>query len=362
MSCPHSIAGLPRTRPAVSALLAATVLLATAGHLAGEEIPFRPNADTLRPDALRTPDARFADLADFPFRPHYAFVDGLRIHYLDEGGRDAPVVLLLHGEPTWSYLYRSMIPDLVRAGFRVVAPDLVGFGRSDKLRDPGAYSYAAHVSWMGALLFDELDLDNVNLFVQDWGGLIGLRLVADHPERFARVAAANTGLPSHESEGELSEAFLDWLAFSQNVPEFPAGGVVQMGSVRDLPEEVISAYDAPFPDEAYKAGARVFPSLVPRSADDPEARVNRQAWRALERFDRPFLTLFSDRDPVTAGWDRPMREGIPGARGQPHRTIRGAGHFLQEDAPADLLDALIPFFRGEAPRVDGARTPSGISD
>jgi haloalkane dehalogenase len=328
-------------------ILGMALAAAPAALLAGCGVPSPGLSDDLRTDAARTPDDRFRDLPDFPFSPNYAWVDGLRIHYLDEGDRDAPVVVLLHGEPTWSYLYRRMIPGLVDAGFRVVAPDLVGFGRSDKLREIAAYSYAAHVEWMRALLFEELDLVQVNLFVQDWGGLIGLRLVADHPDRFARVAAANTGLPSHEREGELNEAFLDWLEFSQNVPEFPAGGVVQMGTLMELPPEVLAAYDAPFPDETYKAGARVFPALVPRSPEDPEARANRDAWRSLERFDRPFLTLFSDSDRVTAGWDRPMLERIPGARGQPHRTIEGAAHFRQEEAPEDLLEALVPFFRGD---------------
>ncbi len=335
-----------RRRIQVRGIRVATAVFAAAASLSGCGGSSPGAEDALRPDALRTPDARFQDLPDFPFEPHYAWVDGLRIHYVDEGDRAAPVVVLLHGEPTWSYLYRRMIPGLVEAGFRVVAPDLVGFGRSDKLGAPEAYSYARHVEWMRALLFEELDLADVNLFVQDWGGLIGLRLVADHPERFARVAAANTGLPSHEREGELNEAFLGWLAFSQEVPEFPAGGVVQMGTLMELPPEVVEAYDAPFPDETYKAGARVFPALVPRSADDPEARANRDAWRALEGFHRPFLTLFSDSDRVTAGWDRPMLERIPGARGQPHRTIEGAAHFLQEEAPEALLEALVPFFRG----------------
>lgn len=309
----------------------------------------RPEAPaTLDPPAviefLRTPDERFVGLPGYPFQPRYATIEGLRVHYVDEGPRDAPVVVLLHGEPSWSFLYRQVIPVLADAGFRVVAPDLVGFGKSDKPVRREDYSYAAHVEWLRSLLFDHLELEAINLFVQDWGGLIGLRLVGEHPHRFARVAAANTGLPIGQ-QTQPGEAFMQWLEFSQNVPEFPVGQILQMGTVRELPPEVIRAYDAPFPDESYKAGARVFPVLVPITPDDPAVPANRAAWSVLARWEKPFLTLFSDRDPITAGLDEPFRSRIPGARGQPHQTIGNAGHFLQEDSPAELTAALLEFLR-----------------
>lgn len=286
-------------------------------------------------DALRTPDHRFADLSGFPYSPHYVEVDGIRIHHLDEG--EGPVVLLMHGEPSWSYLYRSMIPPLVAAGFRVLAPDLVGFGRSDKPARVDDHTYARHVSWMLAWL-REVDPDGITLFCQDWGGLIGLRLVAAEPDRFARVAVANTGLPT--GDHRVPDAFRSWQEFSRTVPEFPAGGIVQGGTVADLAPEVVAAYDAPFPDESFKAGPRVMPSLVPTTPDDPESGPNREAWQALARFDRPFLTLFSDSDPITAGGERVFQKLVPGCEGQPHATIAGAGHFLQEDAGPEIAGIL----------------------
>jgi haloalkane dehalogenase len=304
---------------------------------------------------VRTPDERFHGLPDYPFEPHYAMVEGLRVHYVDEGPADASVIVLLHGEPSWSYLYRHMIPPLVEAGYRVIAPDLIGFGRSDKPVDREDYSYAAHVEWMRALLFDRLRLEDVTLFAQDWGGLIGLRLVAEHPDRFARVAVANTTLPLPEREppplppercddvGCASGSFLRWLQFSQTVPELPVGQIVQAATVHELPPAVIRAYDAPFPDERYKAGARAFPALVPIRPEDPAVPANRAAWQALEQWEKPFLTLFSDRDPITAGLDEVFRSRIPGARGQPHQTIEKAGHFLQEDRPAEIVAALLEF-------------------
>ena len=294
-----------------------------------------------RPDVLRTPDERFSDLPGYRFEPRYAMVDGLRIHYLDEGPRDGARVVLLHGEPSWSYLYRTMIPVLVEAGHRVIAPDLVGFGRSDKPVDRSAYTYASLVEWMRGLLLDELALEGVTLFAQDWGGLIGLRLVAENPERFACVVIANTGLPI--GVGTVPEAFATWRRFSQEVPELPVGNIVQGGSVTELPPEVVAAYEAPFPDESYKAGARVLPVLVPISEDDPAAEPNRRAWEVLARFEKPFLTLFSDRDPITRGLDAVFQSRIPGARGQPHRTIEGAGHFLQEDRGEEIAELTSAF-------------------
>lgn len=300
-------------------------------------------------DILRTPDERFADLPGFDFAPHYAEIaDGeggsLRVHYLHEGRSDAPVVLLMHGEPSWSYLYRTMIPVLTGAGLQVVAPDLVGFGRSDKPAARGDYTYARHVEWMRALLFDELDLGDVTLVGQDWGGLIGLRLVGEHPERFARVVAANTSLPTGDTSP--GDAFFAWQRFSQEVEEFPTGFIVNTGCVRDLPDDIRAAYDAPFPDESYKAGARAFPMLVPSRPDDPAHDANVAAWEVLARFPRPFLTAFSDSDPITKGAHRALQERIAGAQGQPHTTIEGGGHFLQEDCGEALARVVADFVNG----------------
>ena len=296
---------------------------------------------------LRTPDERFRNLPDYPFAPRYLTIPDseggeLRVHYVDEG--DGESVLLLHGEPTWSYLYRQMIPPLVDAGFRVVAPDLVGFGRSDKPAKRTDHSYARQVEWTRAALFDALNLDRITLFCQDWGGLIGLRLVAGAPERFARLVIANTGLPT--GEGEMPEAFKQWLAMSQNAPELPVGAVVQGGAQRTLSEEEVAAYDAPFPDETYKAGARVLPALVPTTPESPGAADNRAAWEVLARFDKPVLTAFSDGDPITKGGERAFQTFVPGAKGQPHVTIEGGGHFLQEDKGAELA-RLIADFAGQ---------------
>ncbi len=291
-------------------------------------------------DVLRTPDERFRDLPGYPFSPRWLETDGLRIHYVDEGPRDGAPVLLLHGEPSWSFLYRTMIPIIVAAGHRAVAPDLVGFGRSDKPAQREEYTYQRHVDWMRAVL-GELALRDVTLVCQDWGGLIGLRLVAEHADRFARVVAANTMLPT----GDVAPGagFLAWRTFSQGVPEFPVGRIVQGGCVTSLPPEVVAAYDAPFPDERFKAGARQFPLLVPISPDDPAAAPNRAAWAALERFEKPFLTAFSDSDPITGGGDAVLQARIPGARGQAHATITGGGHFLQEDRGEVLARVIVDF-------------------
>jgi haloalkane dehalogenase len=292
---------------------------------------------------LRTPDERFAGLPGWPFAPRHVEVGGdgegpVRMHYVDEGPPAAEPVLCLHGEPSWSYLYRKMIPILVGAGHRVVAPDLVGFGRSDKPALRSDYSYASHLDWLRAFVA-ALDLQSIHLVCQDWGGLLGLRLVAEHPQRFARVVAANTFLPT--AEEPPTPAFVRWREFSQQVSELPVGRVVQTGTTTELPNEVVAAYDAPFPDESYKAGARQFPVLVPIHAGDPEALANRRAWQVLERFEKPFLTAFSDGDPVTAGGDRSFQTRIPGARGQPHVLIAGAGHFLQEDRGEELARVVV---------------------
>ncbi|MBP2277737.1 MULTISPECIES: haloalkane dehalogenase [Sphingomonas] len=297
-------------------------------------------------EILQTPEERFERLADYPFAPHYQSVtdaDGtaLRIHYLDEGPRDAAPVLLLHGEPSWSYLYRKFVPPLTAAGHRVIAPDLIGFGKSDKPAARADYTYERHVAWMSDWL-TALDLQGITLFCQDWGGLIGLRLVAAFPDRFARLVVANTGLPV----GSGSSAGFDaWLAFSQNVPLFPVGAIVNGGTTRELSADEIAAYDAPFPDERYKEGARQFPTLVPITPEHASVAENRAAWTVLERFDKPVLTAFSDKDAVTAGGEKIFIERIPGARGQPHTIITGGGHFLQEDAPEQLSTLIDSFIR-----------------
>ena len=290
-------------------------------------------------DVLRTPDDRFTSLPGFDFGPHYVDVDGLRIHFVDEGS--GPVVLLMHGEPTWSYLYRKMIPLLTARGLRTVAPDLVGFGRSDKPAGRTDYTYARHVEWMWGFL-QAANLTDVTVFGQDWGGLIGLRLVAEHPERFARVVASNTGLPT--GEDGMSDAFKRWREFSQTVPEMPIGVIVSGGcNVAKLTPEEIAAYDAPFPDETYKEAARQFPVLVPAEPDDPARPDQERAWRSLATFEKPFLCAFGDSDAITRGADARFLERIPGTQGQPHTTIKGGGHFIQEDKPEELSTAIADF-------------------
>ena len=327
--------------------------------------------------ALRTPDERFENLPGYPFAPRYSEVpDGeggtLRIHHLDEGPADGELILCLHGQPTWSFLYRKMIPVFVEAGYRVIAPDFVGFGRSAKPTAIGDYSYARHVQWMSQWL-EQLDLRDITLFCQDWGGLIGLRLVAAYPERFARVVAANTGLPDggglpesaaaamHElydsipvvPASELFErfrakdgppGFFFWRKYCAESPDFSVGDVMQTAGGSG-PAEIRAAYEAPFPDQSYMAGARKFPSLVPIFPDDPELPANRKAWQTLEAFDKPFLTAFSDGDPVTAGMHEVLQKRVAGAQGVDHVTIRGAGHFLQEDKGEEVARAVIDFIR-----------------
>ena len=297
-------------------------------------------------EILRTPDERFRQLPGYPFAPRYLDLGGLRMHYVDEGPRDGAPVLLLHGEPSWSYLYRKMIPVLTVAGHRAVAPDFVGFGRSDKPVHREDYSYQRHVDWTRSVI-EQLDLRGTTLVCQDWGGLIGLRLAAEHDDRFARIVTANTFLPTGDTPP--GEAFLAWRKFSQETPEFPVGRLVQGGCVTSLVPEVVAAYDAPFPDDRYKAGARQFPVLVPISPDDPASAPNRKAWEVLRRWRKPFLTAFSDSDPITHGADAFLQQAIPGAQGQPHTTIVGAGHFLQEDKGEELARVVVDFI---------ARTPA----
>nr|WP_317200494.1 haloalkane dehalogenase [uncultured Psychrobacter sp.] len=294
---------------------------------------------------LRTPDTQFENLPDFDFVPNYLMVDDteggeLRVHYLDEGSKDADPILLLHGEPSWCYLYRKMIPILTAAGHRVIAPDLPGFGRSDKPADRSDYTYQRHVDWMQSLL-DQLRLDRITLFCQDWGGLIGLRLVADNPDKFARVAAGNTMLPT--GDHDPGEGFRKWQQFSQDTPEFHVGSIINSGTVTELSQDIIDAYNAPFPDESFKEGARQFPVLVPTTPDDPASSDNRAAWGVLSTWDNPFITLFSDSDPVTKGGDKIMQKLIPGTQNQAHTTITNGGHFLQEDQGEPLAELLVTF-------------------
>ena len=294
---------------------------------------------------LRTPDERFHGLADYGFAPKYTLVDDteggqLRIHHVDEGPREANPVLMMHGEPSWSYLYRHMIAGFVQRGHRAVAPDLVGFGRSDKPTMRSDYTYARHVEWMGSWL-RKTDLWNITLFCQDWGGLIGLRLWAEMPERFARVVVANTALPTGDQA--LGEAFEAWRKFSQEVPVFPAGGIIKGGTETTLSDETIAAYDAPFPDESYKAGARQFPMLVPTTPDDPASEPNRKAWDVISGLTTPVLTAFGADDKVMAGIDGVFQHRCSGATGQPHVLLPNAGHFLQEDVGPELVELTCEF-------------------
>ena len=319
----------------------------------------------------RTPDARFENLPDYPFKPHYREIpaerDGgdqvLRLHYVDEGSPDASPVLMLHGEPTWSFLYRKMIPIFAEAGHRAIAPDHIGFGQSDKPVEGFAYSFEAHVDWLHAFVCD-LDLKDITLIGQDWGGPIGMAVLAREPHRFARVVAANTILHTAEPELEgrltwanhgvgdadvrVAEGLLDWMTFSQRTPDMQASGAVQGAVMKPLPAEVLAAYDAPFPEERAKAGLRQFPILIPVTRNDPGAALNRATWRSLASFDRPFLTVYGDSDPTTAGWEAIFCERVPGAQGQPHSRLAGAGHFLQEDAGEELARRVVAWMETDA--------------
>lgn len=291
-------------------------------------------------EILRTPDARFRDLPDFPYPPHYVDVDAgerLRMAYIDEGPRDGRVVLMLHGEPTWSFLYRKMIPIFVDAGMRAVAPDLIGFGRSDKPTRPSDYSYARHVSWIHALV-TALGLREITLVAQDWGSLIGLRVAMEAPDRFARIAIANGFLPT--ARQRVARAFRIWRGFARWSPAFPIGRIVSSGCVTKLSRAERRAYDAPFATRAHKAGARVFPALVPTEENDPAVPANRAAWDTLGRWDKPFLTLFGKNDPILGRADAPLQAHVPGARGQPHERFWG-GHFVQEDRGDYLATAIV---------------------
>ncbi|MBT8047466.1 MAG: haloalkane dehalogenase [Xanthomonadales bacterium] len=291
---------------------------------------------------LRTPDDRFENLPGFSFRPHYVEISDdelgpLRIHYLDEGPADGPIVICLHGEPTWCYLYRKMIPVLTAAGCRVLAPDLVGFGRSDKPASRTDYSYARHVRWMSDWI-RAVSATDITLLGQDWGGLIGLRLLAEDPDRFARFSLSNTGLPT--GDHDINEAFHRWRKFSQEDPDFDIGFIVNLFGRGDLTEEEMEAYRAPFPSDAYKAGARQFPVLVPTEPDNPASEANRRAWKVLMQWEKPALMCFSDADPIMRGGDGPFMKLVPGTRGQPHVTLKGR-HFIQEDDGENWAHAVV---------------------
>jgi len=296
-------------------------------------------------NVMRTADARFENLPGYNFQPHYLDVpagDGtmLRLHHVDEGPREAAPVLMLHGEPSWSFLYRRIIDDVRAAGLRALAPDLIGFGRSDKPTLRGDHTFARHVAWIWSLI-EQLDLYEITLVGQDWGGLIGLRLVAEHPERFARVLAANTGLPTGDEP--VADALVKWQLQSQSLSTFPTGKIIARSCARPLAPAVIAAYDAPFPDDSYQAGARQLPMLIPMAPDDPAAPACRQAWSSLQRFERPLLTVAGDADPYTAGFEGKFHRLVPGTTGQPHIVLPGVGHFLQEDAADEFGRIVVRF-------------------
>jgi haloalkane dehalogenase len=305
-------------------------------------------------DVLRTPEDRFAVVRDFPYEPRYAEVVGgsLRMSWVEAGPEDGPVVLLLHGEPTWSYLYRKVMEELAAAGARAVAVDLVGFGRSDKPVSTEDHSYARHVEWVRELVFDRLDLAEVTLVGQDWGGLIGLRLAAEHPERFASLVAANTGLPT--GDHPMPEVWWQFRHAVVSARVLDIGRLVAAGCLRGLSEEARAAYDAPFPDETYKAGPRVMPTLVPTTPQDPATAANRAAWARLARWEKPFLVAFSDGDPITGAMAPVLERTVPGAAGREHPVLAGAGHFLQEDAGHELGRAVAGFLGLAGP---GATAP-----
>lgn len=287
-------------------------------------------------DFVRTPEERFKRLSNYSFAPNYQDIDGLRMHYVDEGPTSADPVLMLHGEPSWSYLYRHMIPVCAAAGHRVIAPDLIGFGKSDKPTALDAYSYQSHMDWMTAFI-EKLDLKNITLVCQDWGSLIGLRLAAENESRFKAIVIGNGMLPTGDIA--VPKAFKIWKNFALHSPWFPIARIIDSGSFKSLGKSERQAYDAPFPNAKYKVGARAFPRLVPVTPDDPAANANRAAWDILEKWHKPFLTTFSNGDPITRGADKYMRDRIPGSKGLNHITLKG-GHFLQEDSGAEFAKAI----------------------
>lgn len=302
---------------------------------------------------LKTPKSRFDSLPGYSFQPNFINVattwdkeqgvDELLMHYVDFGEKKHPIILMLHGEPSWSYLYRNMIDQAADGGFRVIAPDLIGFGKSDKYAEQSAYTYARHLNWLNTLI-DSLKLTNICLICQDWGGLLGLRILAERSELFSACVAANTMLPT--GDHHPGQAFIDWQEYSQSTDNFNIGDIIQRATHKDLIEEIVAAYDAPFPEEKYKAGARKFPMLVPITPDDPEGANNRAAWQKLQQFKKPFLTAFSDNDPMTSGGDKILQKKIPGCINQAHVTLKNGGHFLQEDCGDELIKHAIQLFKG----------------
>ena len=291
---------------------------------------------------LRTPDERFENLPKFSYKPNYIDVDEIRIHYLDEGPRSTECVLLMHGEPSWCFLYRHMIPILIKAGYRILAPDLVGFGRSDKPAERSDHTYRKHVEWIAEWM-KLLDLQNITLFCQDWGSLIGLRVAIENQDRFSRIVLSNGGLPTGEQR--MRDAFLKWREFSRNSPVFDIKTIIQGGTTTQLSDDILRGYDAPFPDDSFKAGARIMPSLVPISKDDPEHEANKNAIERFRKWKKPFLTAFSDNDPITRGGERFWQKIVPGSQGQNHTTIKSAGHFVQEDKGTELAELIVEFIK-----------------
>jgi haloalkane dehalogenase len=330
-------------------------------------------------DVVRTPEERFEALVGFPFLPRYTPVAApglapLRMHYVEAGPEDGAPVLLLHGQPTWSYLYRKVLAELARHGRRAVAPDLIGFGRSDKPTDRTAYSFERHVAWTTSLV-DALDLEGITLVAQDWGGPIGMAVAARRPHRFARIVAANTILHTSDpaladrltwanhgvgaSRVVLEESLVDYVLLTQRLPELAPSLFVAGATVTDPAPEVLAGYDAPFPTEEHRAGLRQLPLLVPLTRNDPGAAIDRATWDFLGGWERPFLCAFSDGDPATQGWAELFREHVPGAAGQAHTTVVGAGHFLQEDRGNELGAVVARFVAAPPPASSGGAGAAG---
>jgi len=285
---------------------------------------------------IRTPDTRFERLVNYQFEANYIDVDGLRMHYVDQGPAKAYPILMLHGEPTWSYLYRHMIPICAAAGHRVIAPDLIGFGKSDKPINFEDYSYKNHVEWLFRFI-THLDLKNITLVCQDWGSLLGLRLAAENADRFKAIVVGNGFLPTGEEK--QSKVLKYWRLFAAKSPWFPIARIVENGSFKSFSKDERRAYDAPFPSSKYKVGSRAFPSLIPTNTDNPATADNQAAWKVLKQWDKPFLTTFSNGDPIFRGGDKFLQKNIPGCANMPHTTLKG-GHFLQEDSGTEFAQAI----------------------